>query len=397
MEGQTGQEKGKKSRLRRCWATPQAAEGLTQLDRDGLRFGVVLQSIFTVFAALARHLEAAEWRGRVDNVVTIHPNGAGFYGLGIGVRLVDVLRENGGSQAVVRSVGTIDDLFHALERKHAYNWAEDFVLGNGHLVLHIIKDRRLHEVTVAPMALAAQQEFRAFLLADVAVFQNLVHLLVRNLRYLFGAGIQRVAELAPLGFCRQPINEFLVNLLLDKEPRAGGAALAAMEVDGVESAVYGLFHVGIGEDHVRALAAQFKGHALECVGGALLNDLCGIDVTGECDFINIRMDHDGVTGGLTETIDQVDHPRRETGFDSQLADAESRERRLLGRLHDDRAACRQGGTPLPRQHEQGKVPRDNLPDDADRLPEGVRKEAAANRHGFPFDLVGPTGVITQCV
>ncbi len=45
--------------------------------------------------------------------------------------------------------------------------------------------------------------------------------------------------------------------------------------------------------------------------------------------------------------------------------------RLLGRLEDDAVAGGERGGELPRRHEDGEVPRDDLPDDAERLVEVV--------------------------
>ena len=81
----------------------------------------------------------------------------------------------------------------------------------------------------------------------------------------------------------------------------------------------------------------------------------------------------------------------------QLGDAQGRQRRLLGRLHHDGVAAGQGRTPLPGQHQQREVPGDDLADDADRLPQRVRQEAAAHRHRLALDLVGPAGVVAERV
>ena len=82
------------------------------------------------------------------------------------------------------------------------------------------------------------------------------------------------------------------------------------------------------------------------------------------------VDHRGA-GGFAEAVDDVDHASGEAGFQRQFRDAQGGQRRLLGGLHDHRVAARQGWTPLPRQHQKGEVPRNDLADDADRLPQRV--------------------------
>ena len=83
------------------------AAALAQLDRHRLRLGVVLQRRLAVLAALAGHLEAAERRRRVHDVVAVHPHRPRLHLLGEQVRLVDVLRPDGGGQAVGRLVGPL--------------------------------------------------------------------------------------------------------------------------------------------------------------------------------------------------------------------------------------------------------------------------------------------------
>ena len=100
-------------------------------------------------------------------------------------------------------------------------------------------------------------------------------------------------------------------------------------------------------------------------------------------------------GRLTHAVENVDHAFRKTGSQSQFGQPHAGERRLLGELHHDCVAAGKGRAPLPGEHQQREVPGNDLPDDADRLPQRVGEEVAADGNGPPFDLVGPTGVITE--
>ena len=184
---------------------------------------------------------------------------------------------------------------------------------------------------------------------------------------------------------------------LDEQPAAGRAALAAVEVDGVEGALDGRVQVGVGEDDVGALAAELEGRPLERVGGGFLDDLGRIDVAGEGDLVDVGVRHQGRARRLAHAVDDVDHAGREARFPGQLGDPKGRQRRLLGGLHHDRVAAGQGRAPLPGEHQQREVPGDDLADDADRLAQRVRKEVAANRDGPAFDLVGPARIVAQGV
>ncbi len=227
--------------------------------------------------------------------------------------------------------------------------------------------------------------------------ENLAELLVRDLRALLGVGIERVAEPSRVGLGSQPLDELAVNPLLNKQPAAGGAALAAVEIDGVERARDSRVEVGVGEDDVRAFAAEFEGRAFERLSGLALDDLGGVDVAGEGDLVDVRVPDECRAGGFTKAVEQVDHARRESRLDGQFADAERRQGRLLGGLHHDRVAAGERRAPLPSEHQKREIPRDDLTDDADRLSQGIREEAAAHRHGAAFHLVRPTGVIAERV
>ncbi len=119
-----------------------------------------------------------------------------------------------------------------------------------------------NEVALLADALAAGHQLGALLLAELDVVEDLVELLLRDLGALLGLGIERVADHAALGLFGQPLDEFVVDLLLDEQPAAGRAALAAVEVDGVERSVDGGIQIGVGEDDVGALAAQLERRAL---------------------------------------------------------------------------------------------------------------------------------------
>ena len=102
-----------------------------------------------------------------------------------------------------------------------------------------------------------------------------------------------------------------------------------------------------------------------------------------------------------EPGDDVDHALGEAGLHDQLAQAERRQRRLLGRLEHDRVARGQGGTQFPGRHQQREVPRDDLSHHAQRFPQRVRVVHRAGRVGHrqrdrvALDLVGPAGHVLE--
>ena len=206
------------------------------------------------------------------------------------------------------------------------------------------------------------------LLAELDVAEDLVELLLRDLRALLGGGVEGVADLALLGLLGEPLDEFLVNLFLHEEPATRGAALATVEVDGVKGAGDGRLQVRVGEDDVGALAAELERGALQGIGRGLLDDLGGVDMAGEGDLVDVGVDDHGGAGGLAKAVDEINHAGREAGLDRQPADAQGGQRRLLGGLHHDGVPAGEGGAPLPGQHQEGEVPGDDLADNAHRLP-----------------------------
>src|SRR5205085_12653781 len=104
-----------------------------------------------------------------------------------------------------------------------------FLAGDLHLVLHVREDRGLNEISLLANALAAGEHFRAAFATRLDIAHHLVELLLRNLRTLRGLGIEWIADLCLFHLLEHAIDEFIVNLLLHKQPRAGAAALALVE------------------------------------------------------------------------------------------------------------------------------------------------------------------------
>ena len=125
--------------------------------------------------------------------------------------------------------------------------------------------------------------------------------------------------------------------------------------------------------------------------------LRGRAFAGERDLVDARMLHERRTGGRAVTRHDVDHAVRNAGLLREPRHPQASQRRLLGRLHDDRATSRQGRAPLPGDHQRRKVPRNDLADHADRLAPRVAEVVAADRNRLALNLVGPTGVVAQAV
>ena len=101
-----------------------------------------------VLAADARLLVAAKWHFDRGQIVGVDPAGACLQLVDHPVRPLNVPGENARGKAEVGVVRAGDDVVLIGEVEHAQHRAEDFLAGNAHVVLHVGKDGRLHEIAV---------------------------------------------------------------------------------------------------------------------------------------------------------------------------------------------------------------------------------------------------------
>ena len=127
-----------------------------------------------------------------------------------------------------------------------------------------------------------------------------------------------------------------------------------------------------------------------------MNDqLANLGGSGEGDFVHQRMRSERCAGSFSVARDNVHDAFREARFQNQFAEAQDGKRCLLGGLQYHRAARSQCRPQFPGGHEQREVPRDDLPDHADRLAQRVSKILRTrcirhrDRNGRAFDLGRP--------
>lgn len=297
--------------------------------------------------------------------LTVDPDGAGAEAVADADGRVEVLGVDGGGEAVLGVVAEPDGLLLGRELGDGADGPENLLLHDLHVVRDVGKDGGLDEVALVAVALAARDDGGAVLLARLDVAHDAVVLELADLGALEGLRVEGVADLVVLGAGLEGGDELVVDALLHVDARAGAAALAVVVVDAKVDPADGLLDVGVVEDDVGRLAAQLERHALEVGGrGGLHDGAADGGRAREGDLVDVHVRRDGGARDLAEARDDVDDAGGEAGLLDELGEHETGEGRLLGRLEDDGVAGGQGGADLPRQHEQGEVPRDDLTADA---------------------------------
>ena len=181
------------------------------------------------------------------------------------------------------------------------------------------------------------------------------------------------------------------------------AALAVVEEDRVGGALDRAV-VGVVEDDVGALAAELQGDLLQVARAAA----CTISLPTSVEPVNATLSTSGCAASAAPAVspkpgDHVDHAVGHAGLGDQLGQPQRGQRGLLGRLEHHGVAGGQRRAELPRGHQQREVPRDDLPDDADRLAQRVGVEVRAGHVGHrdvdrvALDLGGPAGHVVEQV
>ena len=182
---------------------------------------------------------------------------------------------------------------------------------------------------------------------------------------------------------------------LDEDPAARAAVLAGVVEDRIRRFGGPALQVGIGEDDVRALAAQLQADLLDGGRGQPHDLLPGGRLAGEGDLADARVRRQGRAGRAARPGDHVDHAGRDAGLQRQLAQANGGQRRIAGGLEDRRIAGRQRGAKLPRGHVEREVPGHDQAADTDRLTQREVKAGSADRDRLAKELVGGAGVVVE--
>ncbi len=154
---------------------------------------------------------------------------------------------------------------------------------------------------------------------------------------------------------------------MDEHAGPGAARLTGVGHDVGDPDVDRLGQVGGREDDVGGLAAEFEGDLLDLPGGDRGDLPADGGGAGEGDQVDAGVFGEGLAGDRAEAGDQVEDARREAGLVHRFGEETGDQRGVLGGLHDDRAARREGRGDLGDDLVQGVVPGRDRGHDTDRL------------------------------
>ena len=113
---------------------------------------------------------------------------------------------------------------------------------------------------------------------------------------------RRLTNNVRLGPLAEPLQELVIDTLLDVNTRSSTAALAVVVEDSEIDPRDSVINVGVVKDNVWRLATKLKGDLLEVGSSSSLHDLATNDGrTSESDLVNVHVRRDGSTSDLAET------------------------------------------------------------------------------------------------
>lgn len=186
------------------------------------------------------------------------------------------------------------------------------------------------------------------------------------MRTLEGIGGVRITDNVLLCSLLEPLDELVVDTLLNVDSATSTAALAVVEEDTKVDPRDGVVNVGVIEDNVGGLATKFEGDLLQVAASSGLHDLATDEGgTGEGDLVDIHVGGNGCTTDLTETSNDVDNTWWETSLLDERGGDVTGKRGLLSGLNNNSVTAGNGRTNLPCPHEKGEVPWDDLTTNTD--------------------------------
>ena len=240
---------------------------------------------------------------------------------------------------------------------------------------------------------AAENGLGSLASGDIDVVQHLLVLRDVGHRTYLCLEERGVADLRPPREIHEPVDELVMNRLLDQQPRSGDAGLACGGEDAGNRSLDRVVHMGVVKDDIGRLAAEFHRHLLHVTCRSRIDRSPGHVRAGERHLGDSGVIDQRTTRLRAEPRYNVDHSRRKNPV-GDLHELQGRRRRVFRRLDHGGIAGRKQRSELPGKQKKRRVPGHDARAHAERLPQRVVEMAGfIDRDHRSFDLVAQPGII----
>src|SRR2546430_5528905 len=178
--------------------------------------------------------------------------------------------------------------------------------------------------------------------------------------------VERRADAQRLHACAKLRLQLCRNPFLRQQSGTGTTHLPLIEPDRVDDTLDHAVEVRVIVHDEGTLAPELETKLLAGPRGRAPNGASDLRGTGKRDLVDVSMIDNQLTG-IAITGKNIQNSRWQPDVGGKLGEQQGREGGELCRLDHDRASGGQCRSNLPREHEQRKVPRDDLPNDTDAL------------------------------
>lgn len=157
-----------------------------------------------------------------------------------------------------------------------------------------------------------------------------------------------------------------------------------------------VLNICILKDNVGGLSTELESNLLEvALCGSLKDVTSDKGGTSESNLVDVHMASNSSSSSTSEAGNNVDDARGEASFLDQLGGIEGGQRSLLSGLEDNSVTSGDGRTDLPRPHQHGEVPRNDLTADTDGFVASVGECLRVDVNGLAVDLVSPASIVAN--
>src|SRR5579862_8182702 len=326
-------------------------------DRFGLQ--ILLQSEDPAFPTNSRLFEPAEGSKRIV-AYCIDEDPAGSKFARHTVRTFRVGRAYVSDEPEFRVIGDFNSFGFRLVRQYRQDRSENLFLRDPHVACDVGEHGGFDEISILKpgrMTFPADNEFRAFLDARLDVFLNALILLYAGQGAESHILVSWIADLDLFDGRSHQSLHFAQPVFRHDQARSRDAGLTVVQVTGCDCHRDGSGEIGVVQNDVRRLAAEFQRQALHRVQGVLRDQFSDLRRTGERDLLNVGTFRQLRPDDLTEAGHEIDNARRQTGFMKSVHQHFRLHRAHLAGLDDNGASGSDCRSHLDRDRTGARIPR----------------------------------------